>query len=317
MAVNAMLVVAVPSAAKADGAAYTYEAAAEAGPMTGRRSTAVSAGCGGAAGKKPCRTYKQSLDFRGNFLRFLHHDNATEVAGLPGTDVAAARAAHLRAAFAKTEHFGPGTMFLEFGVQNGDSIRLLSSLRPSLKWHGFDSFLGMPEDARDGATRAGKRMPLAWRLGGYASSGMRPLVPSKVRLHPGWFNASVPAWLDGITRSGYQGTHHPIAAFVHFDAHLYSSTFDALDALASRCMLQAGTILAFDELFGHLTIRPHEWRALRETAHEWCFKFRFVTYMLHANSKYGRAAVRIEPDNGCEARSCVRGRGWCWSPQSK
>ena len=83
-------------------------------------------------------------------------------------------------------------------------------------------------------------------------------------------------------------------AFAHMDADLYSSTVDVLGTLASRGLLRRGSVVAFDELFGHATVANQEWRALREVAARFGLRYRFVTYMLHPESKYGRAAIKIE-----------------------
>ena len=85
--------------------------------------------------------------------------------------------------------------------------------------------------------------------------------------------------------------------------------------MGSRCMLREGTVLAFDELFGHPALKQLEWRALLEAAHRWCFRFRFVSYMVHPLSRYGRAAVRVVLPSDCAScRTCHVGRGWCWAP---
>ena len=54
-------------------------------------------------------------------------------------------------------------------------------------------------------------------------------------------------------------------------------------------MLREGSVISFDELFGHEVVKNHEWKALQEVAAKWAFSYRFITWMLHPDSKYGRA----------------------------
>ena len=42
------------------------------------------------------------------------------------------------------------------------------------------------------------------------------------------------------------------------------------------------------------SVLHHEWKALNDATRKWQLSFKFVTWMLHPESKYGRAAVRID-----------------------
>ena len=268
--------------------AYTYETAASA-PRHLRSSA---------------RAIPFEMDFRGPFVhRFIRPDNASEVLSVRGASTEAMRMQHLSAAFMRAVR-DDGGAFIEFGVGGGTSLRHLASLDRSIKWHGFDSFQGMPGDPRD-AMKPRRPAPPREHQGPITSDGLRIVI------HPGWFNTTARRWLDDLSH------RHRWASFVHMDAHVYSSTVDVLSMLASRCALRRGTIVAFDELFGHPTLRRHEWKALREAAQLFCFTFTFVTFMLHPASRYGRVAIRIRPEGECEERACVRGRGFCWSPKGR
>ena len=83
---------------------------------------------------------------------------------------------------------------------------------------------------------------LGWGAGKYSVKGALPKVPSHVRLHVGWFNETLPPFLDGLGRG-------PVA-FAHLDADIYTSTISVLDALAARCRLRLGTVLSFDREAG-------------------------------------------------------------------
>lgn len=131
---------------------------------------------------------------------------------------------------------------LEFGVASGESIRFIAGLadRPV---HGFDSFLGLPEDWPGRHEERGH----------YSTGGALPPVPANVTLHAGLFDQTLPAYLDGDDR--------PVA-FVHVDCDLYSSTKTLLDRLAAR--VQPGTVIVFDEYFNHINWRQNEFRAFQE-----------------------------------------------------
>ena len=122
---------------------------------------------------------------------------------------------------------------MEFGVRNGQSINFLANSSEEervAKWHGFDSFHGLPASASTG-----------WKAGAYSTNGHLPWVLPNVQLHPGWFNETLATLLDKSTRV------QP-AAFVHMDADIYESTRLVLDELFRRCSHRVGTVFAFDEM---------------------------------------------------------------------
>ena len=223
-------------------------------------------------------------EMRGPFAR-EHFGAAKQLVVPPGASIDSMRQAHVQAALAHVSAGGADDLFLEFGVREGRMINFSSSLTPDRVWHGFDSFQGLPQDRRDGGRKA---KPRTWRKGDYTVE--MPIVRSNVRLHVGWFNSSLRSFLSTLDAS----SPPPRVAFCHMDADLYASTYDVLDLLASKRMLREGTVISFDELFGHDVVKNHEWKALQEVAAKWAFSYRFITWMLHPDSKYGRAAVRIE-----------------------
>ena len=157
-------------------------------------------------------------------------------------------------------------LVLEFGVAGGESIRFLAQ-RTSRPIHGFDSFEGMPEDW--GGRHEEK--------GHYSTGGRLPSVPASVTLHKGWFESTLPAFLD--TNGG------PVA-FAHIDCDLYTSTKTVLDAIAPR--LVAGSVLVFDEFFNIPNWRENEYRAFREFVKDHDVA---VSYICWA---YQQVAVRID-----------------------
>src|SRR4051812_16451665 len=103
-------------------------------------------------------------------------------------------------------------LFLEFGVYKGDSLNLLADLKSDVTWHGFDSFVGLPEDWSLGA-----------KAGAFDVKKRLPPVRSNVRLVPGFFDQ---------TLAGFVAQHRgEKVAFLHVDCDLYSSTKTVLTAL--------------------------------------------------------------------------------------
>ena len=82
--------------------------------------------------------------------------------------------------------------YLEFGVFTGGTIRYIARHIGPRTIHGFDSFEGLPE-AWSGFGLGGKSFDVKGRL---------PRVPDNVRLHQGYFDASLPPWLDRQSRAG-------------------------------------------------------------------------------------------------------------------
>jgi hypothetical protein len=157
--------------------------------------------------------------------------------------------------------------YLEFGVYTGGTIRFMASRLRKRVIHGFDSFEGLPE---------------AWggfNLGrsAFNVSGKLPRVPDNVRLHRGWFEESLPPWL--------QENSGP-AAFVHVDCDLYSSTQTIFKLLADRIV--PGTVILFDEYFNFPNWEKHEFKAFQEFVAKNGIKY---TYLGFARQQ---VAVRID-----------------------
>ncbi len=145
-------------------------------------------------------------------------------------------------------------LVLEFGVYNGKSIRLIASLVDSVV-HGFDSFEGIPE---------------AWcneQKGSYSAHGQLPEVPENVRLHKGWFEDSVPEFVN--QEKG------PIR-FMNIDCDLYSSTKTIFDLLGPQMV--AGTVILFDEFIGYPTWRDDEYKAFHEAVERYNWRYEILCF---------------------------------------
>jgi hypothetical protein len=132
--------------------------------------------------------------------------------------------------------------YLEFGVFQGASIRFWSNILTdeSSRLDGFDSFEGLPEN---------------WGLqcprNTFDTRGIIPVIDdSRVHLHKGWFQDSVPSFLKDFE------PRQPLV--LHLDADLYSSTAFILKQM--QPFLRSGTLLIFDEFAD----REHELKAFEE-----------------------------------------------------
>jgi len=144
---------------------------------------------------------------------------------------------------------------LEFGVFKGNSIRFLANRLPSRKIYGFDSFEGLPEDW--------VRNEYSTYKTGHFKTAI-PAVPDNVTLIKGFFNDSLPEWIQ---------THNPkFIAFIHIDSDLYSSAITILRTLNHAIL--PGTVIVFDELCDwsnsvlYRNWKAGEWKALQEWVSE-------------------------------------------------
>lgn len=155
---------------------------------------------------------------------------------------------------------------MEFGVFRGGTIRYLASRVPHRQLHGFDSFQGLPE------TWSGYNLEKS----AFSVQGKLPQVPDNVKLYAGWFDETLPKWLER--------NDGPVA-FVHVDCDLYSSTKIILDLLGAR--FRVGTVIVFDEYFGYPNWQRHEFKAFKEFVEANNIQYEYVAY-----SRF-QAAVRL------------------------
>lgn len=151
----------------------------------------------------------------------------------------------------------------EFGVYRGRTIRRIARSRPLV--HGFDSFAGLPESWVG-----------PWTRGAFALR--RPPVVSGVEMHVGWFEDTLPVFLN---------TCADTASFVHLDADLFTSTTTVLDCIVER--LVPGTVILFDEYFNFPGWRGHEHRAWVEFLSRTSIQAEYLAY----NPRGQQVAVRV------------------------
>jgi O-methyltransferase len=145
--------------------------------------------------------------------------------------------------------------YLEFGVFQGDSIRCWCKVNqhPNSRFHGFDSFEGLPEDWSP-----------AYPQGAFSTSGKTPEVGDpRVNFVAGWFQKTIPGWLISYRPDDKQ-------LVIHCDSDLYSSTLFVLTSLDR--IIRPGTVLIFDEFDAVL----HEYKALSDYCVAYLRRYRIV-----------------------------------------
>ncbi len=157
----------------------------------------------------------------------------------------------------------PG-LHLEFGVGRGKSMRWIASA-VSGPVHGFDSFEGIQEHWNGNP------------IGAFAQKKM-PKVPDNVEFHVGYFDATLPGFLD---------THADPVAFLHVDCDLYLSTVTIFDLLGAR--LQPGSIILFDEYYNFHRWRQHEFKAFQEFVAKSGLRYEYIAYSVTGQ----QVAVRV------------------------
>ena len=145
-------------------------------------------------------------------------------------------------------------LILEFGVRHGSSIRQLASFT-SKPIYGFDSFEGLPEDWHQESKEV------------YSTKGKIPKVPTHVTLIPGWFEETLPLFLE---------KHEENVALINIDCDIYSSTKTVLDLLSPR--IKKGTIIIFDEYIGNLHWEEDEHKAFVESVSKYQWKYEYLFY---------------------------------------
>ncbi len=146
-------------------------------------------------------------------------------------------------------------LYLEFGVWSGRTINFIAERRKSIV-HGFDSFEGLPENWYG-----------TYDKGSFATEGWMPEVRSNVSLHKGWFENTLPVFVDEQTE---------MVAFLHIDCDLYSSTQTIFQHLGDKIV--KGTVIVFDEYFNYPGWQDHEHKAFQEFLVTRNLSARFLCY---------------------------------------
>lgn len=145
-------------------------------------------------------------------------------------------------------------LVLEFGVRNGHSTNILAR-KTDQEMHGFDSFEGLPEQWEG--------MP----VGALSTFQKLPKVPGHVHLHPGWFDETLPRFVE---------RHAGPIRFMNVDCDIYSSTKTIFHHLQNRIV--PGTVIIFDEYICNPSWREHEYKAFQEFIAESGLSYRYLLF---------------------------------------
>jgi len=148
-------------------------------------------------------------------------------------------------------------LFLEFGTWKGTSINYLSARLPQVTFYGFDSFEGLKEDWSGHS----------YGKGHFDLGGVLPKVNANVILNKGWFDETLPIFLNTRTEK---------VAFLHIDCDTYESTKIVLDLLKNR--VHSGTFILFDEYIGYSSWERGEYKALQEFISTTGFKYEYLAF---------------------------------------
>ena len=146
----------------------------------------------------------------------------------------------------------------EFGVFEGESINLISRLCPKSTIFGFDSFEGLQENM--GGYRLIK--------GHFDLGGNLPKVEKNVKLIKGWYKDTVESFVTDLGQKSI--------ALLHLDSDTYESTKFILENLSK--LLTPGSILVFDEFFGIIGWKNHEFKAWSEFSKNTNVKYKYVAF---------------------------------------
>mmetsp|Transcript_6594 Transcript_6594/g.9444 ORF Transcript_6594/g.9444 Transcript_6594/m.9444 type:complete len:360 (-) Transcript_6594:93-1172(-) len=205
----------------------------------------------------------------------------------------------------------PDALFLEFGVHEGkDLVRMAAflrsieerqkpkadsndnTIRTYTRFHGFDSFEGLPEDWING--QMGANDEPYHKKGAFDTGGSSPdvehLIEHQLKLrdhgrsqtslfatdnnivfHKGWFHESLPPFLD--SHSGISSV-----AFVHADADLYTSTITFLRLICERKLFRKGSVIVFDEFWNYPHWEDGEFKAWMEIADDFGLEYEYFGY---------------------------------------
>ena len=103
-------------------------------------------------------------------------------------------------------------------------------------------------------------------------------VRDNVKLHKGWFNESLPVWVN---------EHLGPILFMHLDADLYTSTKTIFEVLGDRVV--PGTVIQFDEYFNYPGWQQGEYKAFEEFVEARQMTFEYLGYC----GRDEQVAVRI------------------------
>jgi len=137
----------------------------------------------------------------------------------------------------------PSGLMMECGVFKGASINRMAKLHPKRTIYGFDSFEGLSENWPGNHHQKGH----------FDLGGVFPIVEDNVVLKKGWVDDTLPSFLK---------KHKQSIAYLHIDTDTYSPAKTILELTKDGFV--SGSIVMFDELYGHPNWENNEYKALTE-----------------------------------------------------
>ena len=147
-------------------------------------------------------------------------------------------------------------VWLEFGVYKGNSINFFSNHCKSI--YGFDSFEGLEENWNGNFMTKGM----------FNMSGKFPKVNSNVKLIKGYFNISLPKFINNYINLE--------VSLIHLDCDTYESTIYVLNTLQKYFTKNA--IIIFDDFFGAPGYEVGQYKALFDFINLNNFKYEYLGY---------------------------------------
>ena len=144
-------------------------------------------------------------------------------------------------------------LILEFGVYKATLTNFMAKRVGRRTIYGFDTFTGLPED---------------WgtaKRGTFNLDGVLPEVEKNVQLIKGNIKDTLPKFFSVIAA--------PVA-LAYIDTDLYSSAKVIMEQLLINKRIIKGTIIVFDEMFGHEGYEEHEYAVWQE--YEKRFKYKYI-----------------------------------------
>jgi O-methyltransferase len=164
------------------------------------------------------------------------------------------------------EHLDDPILYLEFGVEKGDSFRwwCTQNTHEDSRFFGFDTFTGLPEDFNE------------FKKGTMSAQGKQPdIEDARVRFIPGLFQDTLPGFLRDIPQG--------LRKVIHLDADLYTSTLYVLTML--HPFLKKNDVIFFDEF----NVPMHEFRAFTD----FCSAYRINYQVLGAVNNFYQISLMI------------------------
>jgi hypothetical protein len=152
----------------------------------------------------------------------------------------------------------PMPIIAEFGVWEGYSINYFAKRSPNASIFGFDSFEGLEENW------SGYHLA----KGTFSTGGKLPKCPANVKLFKGWYEDTMPAFLETVQDRQI--------SILHLDSDTYKPTKFVLTSLIPN--LKYGSVIIFDEYFGYPNFEQHEFLAWREIVETEKIEYRYLGF---------------------------------------